>query len=111
MGVAGAAVNTNQDDGTGRLKAVFEPFLGNGTDGNLHVSTLTTLTSAGGANGNGLFEFESVLVDAGAVVSFTGPNPVVILCRGSFTVNGKIDASGGTGGFGLDTDGSVAYSV
>ena len=46
---------------------------------------------------------------AGGTLKLSGSTPVVILCRGSFTVNGKIDASGGIGRFGIDTDGGVAY--
>ena len=98
--------NNTVDDGSGVLKAVFEPFLGNGGDGALNVTGSITLSSD---TDDGVFEYTSVTVNSGAILKLTGSRPVVILCQGAFTVNGTIDASGSAGGVGIDTTNYLAY--
>jgi hypothetical protein len=111
LGLSGARVNTDLDSGVGRLKAVRQPFLGSGGDGSLVVSGNTTLNSNGSdANGDGIYEFESLTVQAGATLTLTGTRPVQILCRGTVTIDGTVNASGAAGGPGLDSDGTATYS-
>jgi hypothetical protein len=111
LGLTGARVNTQMDDGSGRLKAVHQPFLGSGGDGALLVTGNTTLSSSGtDANGDGIFEFDSLTVDAGATLTLTGTRPLQILCRGTVAIDGTVNASGLAGRFGLDTDGSATYT-
>jgi hypothetical protein len=111
LGISTAVVNTQQDTGGGRLKAVHQPYLGSGGDGSLTVTGNTTLSSAGGdANNDGIFEFENLTVNAGGVLTLTGPRPVQILCRGTVTINGIVEASGAEGRFGIDSDGTFLYT-
>jgi hypothetical protein len=111
------------DTGLGRLKACWQPYMGSGGDGAFDTSAppfapgpgnqaaLVTDPGPGASiDGDGIYEFESVLIEAGDVVTVSGTRPLVILCRGNFTVNGTIDISGLDGGVGLDTDGSTLYT-
>ena len=107
MGRSTLVPNNAKDDGSGTLKAVFEPFLGNGGDGALNVTGSVTLSSD---VDDGVFEYTSVTVNTGATLRLTGSRPVIILCQGAFTVNGTVDASGAAGGFGIDTDGGTSYT-
>lgn len=111
-GLPGLQANTNVDNGAGRLKAVYAPYLGNGSDGTFNLTSgSVTLSSDGGSiNGDGVFEYESFNMDAGTTLSLQGSRPVMILVRGACTVNGTITAAGAPGTFGIDTDGTVRYT-
>jgi hypothetical protein len=45
----------------------------------------------------GVFNFRNVLIPQGVTVLGTGPNPMVWLCNGRFTVSGTLSVSGGDG--------------
>lgn len=111
-GLNGLQANPNLDNGAGRLKAVFAPYLGSGADGVFNLTSgSSTLSSDGGSiNGDGIFEFESFNMDAGTTLSLAGSRPVMILVRTSCTINGTIVGSGSAGTFGIDTDGTTNYS-
>jgi hypothetical protein len=111
LGLGTARVNTQQDTGLGRLKAVHQPYLGSGADSSLTVTGNTTLSSVGGdTNNDGIWEFESLTVDVGATLTLTGTKPVQILCRGTVAINGTVQASGQLGRFGIDSNGGAAYT-
>jgi hypothetical protein len=117
LGKSSLLVNPDVNDGSGTLKAAFEPFLGTGADGPLDVPGTATLASDGftlpgsvDANGDGIWEFTSVNVHVGATLRVVGIRPIVILCRGTFVVDGTLDCSGQAGGAGIDTDGSAKYT-
>ncbi len=64
---------------------------GNGHDGALAPITDVVLdTSLHG----GVFEFTSIAVPFGVTVHLVGSNPAVLLCQGSVTIAGKIEADG-----------------
>ncbi|MFO0934573.1 MAG: hypothetical protein U1E39_17945 [Planctomycetota bacterium] len=111
-GLSGLQANTSVDNGAGRLKAVFAPYLGNGSDGAFNLTSgSTTLTSDGGSiNGDGVYEYDSFNMDAGTTLSLQGSRPVMILVRNSCTINGTITAAGAPGTFGIDTDGTTNYT-
>ncbi len=45
----------------------------------------------------GVFNFKNVTIPQGVTVRGTGPNPMVWLCSGTFTVSGTLTVSGGVG--------------
>ncbi|MBL8732407.1 MAG: hypothetical protein JNN13_08565 [Planctomycetes bacterium] len=45
----------------------------------------------------GVFNFKNVTINTGKVVKGQGSNPMVWLCAGTFTVNGKLQVNGGDG--------------
>jgi hypothetical protein len=114
--------NPDVDNGTGRLKAVWRPHGGSGADGVFDTTlppfssgpdtiTLSTNPGAGASvNGDGIYEYDSFRLGVGDTLIVTGSNPLIILCRGDFTVAGRIVLSGGDGGAGLDTDGTSFYT-
>jgi hypothetical protein len=112
LGLPHGPVNELVDDGLGRLKAVFQPHLGNGSDGNLTVSGNTTLSSApDGLHPNGrIYQYDNVTINAGATLTLQGDRPVVIKVRNAFVCNGTIQLSGQAGRWGIDTDGSANYT-
>ncbi len=102
-----SAVNTAQDNGVGRLKAVFRPYLGNGTDGAPTIVGTTTLDTN---VGDGIFEFEALTVNAGGTLILSGTKPALILVRTSCVIDGTVRSNGATGRFGLDSDGTTNYT-
>lgn len=64
---------------------------GTGRDGVLAPTVDVTLDTT--ANG-GVFEFTSIHVPAGVTVRITGPHAAQLLCRGTATIQGGIDADG-----------------
>ncbi len=111
LGLPDLSLNTSLDDGAGRLKAVFKPYMGSGEDGNfsLLAGSGTISSDTGSFDGDGIFEFESFNLGAGASLTVGGSKPLLILVRGSCTIAGTIRATGAAGRFGLDTDGTAKY--
>jgi len=111
-GLSGLQTNTNVDNGAGRLKAVYAPYLGNGSDGTFTLAAgSTTLTSDGGSiNGDGIYEYETFTLSNGATLSLQGSRPVMILVRGACVIDGTIQGGGTVGRFGLDTDSLAKYT-
>lgn len=63
--------------------------------------TGTTTTQASSFNPTiAVFDFDSIKLAAGAVVTVTGANPLALLSRSSITISGTISANGGAGGNG-----------
>jgi hypothetical protein len=123
LNLASLEANTDADSGLGRLKASFRPYTGTGNDGVVDTNsppfgsgagdTLSLSTTPGlgaSVNGDGIYEYESFHLRAGDTLNVSGSQPLVILCRGSFTVDGTINISGGDGRFGLDTNGGAEYA-
>jgi len=112
LGLPNVTLNTAQDDGAGRLKAVFKPYMGTGEDGNfsLLAGSGTISSDTGSFDGDGIFEFESFNLGSGASLTVEGSKPLLILVRGACTIAGTIRASGARGRFGIDTDGSAKYT-
>lgn len=123
LNLASLEVNTDADSGLGRLKAVHKPYRGTGGDGSVDTSlppftagsgdtlSLTTTPGPGASiNGDGIYEYESFHLRAGDTLSASGTQPLLILCRGDFIVEGTIDLRGKDGRFGLDTDGTSDFT-
>ncbi len=55
-----------------------------------------SVTGVLSANNIAVFDFDSVSIAAGSTITATGSNPLAILSRGTFTVDGTIAANGGT---------------
>ena len=114
LGLSSLEANTDADAGAGALKAVWKPYAGDGEDGDflsLDAGASYGLnTDTGSVNGDGIFEYNSFHLQASDRISVTGSQPLVILCRGNFQVDGQIDVSGAAGGPGLDTDGNARYT-
>ena len=107
--------NPDIDAGVGVLRAVWKPYAGDGSDGSTPASwtsgtTVTFNTDNGSADGDGIWEYESFNLPAGATINVQGSKPLLILCRGDLTIAGHINLAGGAGGAGLDTDGSALYT-
>lgn len=124
LNIRSLEVNTDADSGLGRLKATHKPYLGTGGDGVLDTSVapftagtgdvlaLSTTPGPGASiNGDGIYEYESFHLRAGDILTATGNQPLLILCRGNFVVDGQILLSGSDGGFGADTDGSTKFTA
>ncbi|MDJ0522640.1 MAG: hypothetical protein QNJ90_11285 [Planctomycetota bacterium] len=96
----------------GTLQAVYKPWMGNGQDGGFDTNgaNRTINTDSGDVNNDGIYEFTSFLVRAGDTVTVIGSRPLLILCQGTFDVQGTIVMNGDNGGPGFDTDGSEAYT-
>ncbi|MEZ5966384.1 MAG: hypothetical protein R3F56_21290 [Planctomycetota bacterium] len=62
---------------------------GNGSSGPLTPAADVTLDTT--ANG-GVFQFTTIAIPAGVTVRLRGPNPAVILCRGSASIAGDLEA-------------------
>jgi hypothetical protein len=71
--------------------AVGAQVYGTGANGALAPTTNITLDTT--PNG-GVFEFTSINIPAGVTVRLTGSNPAILLCLGSVTIAGQLDASG-----------------
>src|SRR5262245_3953798 len=111
LGLPSVPVNTNIDDGSGILKAVYAPYLGSGGDGSPSIAGFFTLNTNGGSvNGDGIWEFDNLIVPVGATLKVIGTRPFKALVRVTCQIDGVVDASGARGGFGIDTDGSSAYT-
>lgn len=123
LNIASLEANTDADSGLGRLKAVHKPYTGTGADGTVDTSlppftagggdvlALTTTPGSGASiNGDGIYEYENFYLRAGDTLSASGTQPLVILCRGDFIVEGTIDIAGKEGRFGADTDGSALFT-
>jgi hypothetical protein len=112
LGLASVPENTELDDGLGRLKAVFEPYLGNTDDADFDLpSGSSSLSSDGGAfNGNDVFQFNNFNVGPGATLLIHGSKPLLMLVRGTCTIDGTIKLDGGDGGPGINTDGTAKYT-
>jgi hypothetical protein len=121
MNLPNVDANAELDSGSGRLKATFNPHLGDGQDGVLDTTispfgpgadTVTLSTDAvpgASINGDAVYEFERVRIGPNDTLFAAGQNPLVILCRGDFVIEGTVELSGADGGPGLDTDGSTLY--
>lgn len=114
FGLDGLSANTDVDDGSGLLKPVWLPFLGDGQDGTFasddNGSEIGLSTDSGGSiDDDGIYEFESFTLEASDTLNVNGTQPLVILCRGDFIMRGTIVMNGSKGGAGLDTDGDVRY--
>jgi len=114
LGLGGLAPNTDINDGLGMLKAVWKPYLGDAQDGAFlsddDGSEIGLSTDSGSIDGDGIYEYESFHLQASDSLNVNGSQPLLILCRGDFTVDGTILMNGGKGGPGLDTDGNVRYT-
>lgn len=64
---------------------------GSGANGALAPTTSITLST--NTNG-GVFEFTSINIPAGVTVRLVGIHPAILLCRGTVTIAGQLDASG-----------------
>ncbi|MBL8737920.1 MAG: hypothetical protein JNL12_15915 [Planctomycetes bacterium] len=93
--------------GPGYLRAGFA-FEGNGTDSSyrptsaevvLNTSFTQIVPEAGlpFSVSGGVFNFKNVTIPQGVTVIGTGPNPMVWLCSGNFTVAGTLTVRGGAG--------------
>jgi hypothetical protein len=109
--------NADVDSGFGRLKAVWEPYTGDGGDGVFDspgagsaFALGTDAVTGNSINGDGIYEYESFHLRSTDTLTVSGSKPLVILCRGDFIVDGTVQLSGGPGGPGLDTDGSSLYT-
>lgn len=111
LGFPNLLVNDSQDNGAGRLKAVFEPYLGNGADGsfNLPNGSSTLSSDSGSLNNDGVYEFTDFYLGPTATLNLTGSKPVLILVHGTCTIEGTIQSNGADGRFGIDTDGTATY--
>ncbi len=110
-------VNTDVEDGAGRARAVYQPYIGSGNDGvfdspgtGVEFSLSTDPGPGGSVNGDGIYEYESFHLRAGDTLGVGGSRPLVILCRGDFIVDGTITLNGFDGGFGLDTEDDPRYT-
>jgi hypothetical protein len=117
LGLPGIEANQDQDLGTGRLKAVWKPYCGDGSDGNFDSGgadlTLGTDPVAGNSvNDDGIYEYNSFVLRGGDTLSASGDRPLLILCRGNFTIEAGavVDLSGTEGLPGIDTDGSTLFT-
>lgn len=123
MNLASLEANVDADNGAGRLKAVWKPYLGGAGDGVFDsdaglfnpgpgdsVTLSTTPGPGASANGDGIYEYDSFFLHAGDTLTVTGARPLLILCRGAFQVDGLIELSGQDGRFGIDTDGTSDYT-
>ena len=70
------------------------------------VNLTGQVTLQGGGLGIAVFSFESLNIEAGAVINVTGPRPVALLARDSLTFAGTINANGGAGGEGAGGTGA-----
>lgn len=69
---------------------------GNGSDGAFAPVANTTLDTA---NHGGVFQFTSVAIPAGVIVTIQGPNAATILCQGRVDIAGTLTADGASLGF------------
>lgn len=113
FGLPGLAPNTDVSDGTGTLRPVFLPYLGDGGDDHFDSpgggSTSGFSTEDGSDDNDGIYEFKTFNLKSGDIISVAGTKPLVILCQGDFTLDGTIEMVGAEGGPGLDTDGDPRY--
>lgn len=114
LGLPQLVANPDQDNGAGVLKAVFRPYCGDGQDGVFETDGTGTeiglSTNPGGSvDGDGIYEFESFHLRANDMLTVSGTQPLMILCRGDFILDGTLVMSGSKGGPGLDTDGDPRY--
>ncbi len=95
----------------GALKAVHQPWAGNGLDGVFDSNGANTGwdTDAGSVDGDGIFQVRSFHLRAGDELVVTGSKPLLVLCQGDFIVEGTMRLDGAPGGHGFDTDGSAKY--
>ncbi|MGE0192847.1 MAG: hypothetical protein AB7T63_12495 [Planctomycetota bacterium] len=100
--------------GAGLLRAVWRPYTGSGADGTFSSPGNGTVfsfnTTSGSANGDGIFEYESFTLNAGDTIEATGSKPLVILVRGTATIEGSIRSNGANGDPGFNTDGTAPYA-
>lgn len=89
-----------------RYTAVYD--FGTGADG---VFAPTSNTQLNTAQNGGVFNFTSVTIPAGVTVRGVGPNPLIIKCTGTITINGVLDVSGEDGNWFPVVDPSVAQSA
>ena len=96
--IESAEVNQNFDDLVDYFNDVVDPkidsgflFYGDGTDGDLNVTSGTTSLTPGK-----MYQYESMNVSGGATLNLSGNSklPLVILVRGNVTIAGTIDLSG-----------------
>ncbi len=105
--LAAAFPETTAEVGPGYLKAGFA-FEGNETTRDYEPNTAevvlnTAFTQIAPTTGlpftvtGGVFNFRDVTIPQGVLVRGTGPNPMVWLCNGKFTVAGTLTVRGGDG--------------
>ena len=112
-GMPDVRANTAIDNGAGRLKAVFRPYLGNGDDlaFNAAPGSSSFLSSDGGdLNNDGVYEFTSFTLPATATLTLLGSRPILVLVKGACVINGTINGNGLKGNPGIDTDGTSKYT-
>ena len=108
-------MNTDVNDGSGLLKAVWMPFLGDGQDGTFASpndgSIIGLSTDAPRlARRRRHLRVRELQPGSRRHAHVSGSQPLVILCRGDFVLDGTIMINGAKGGPGLDTDGNARYA-
>ncbi len=118
FGMSGLVVNPDVAVQTGRLQAVFKPWVGTGGDGDFDsgdigaaINLNTDPGPGASVNSDGIYEYNSFNLAASDTLTVSGSHPLVILCRGNVTIAGTIVLNGQNGGPGLDTDGTTVYTV
>jgi len=98
--------------GPGRLRAVHQPWLGNGGDGpfDSNGADIGWNTDSGSTNGDGIWEMQSFRLRQGDTLIVTGSKPLLILCQGDWLCEGTILLNGKDGGEGFDTDETLHYT-
>ncbi|MBU0847197.1 DUF2341 domain-containing protein, partial [Patescibacteria group bacterium] len=86
---------TIKQEGTGSVKLDAASYVGDGSDGALNVTSGTTTLDTD-ANPGG-FDYTSVTVSSGAVLTATGSNPLLIRATGVVDIQGTLHVDGGSG--------------
>ncbi len=98
----------------GNLLHIRQPYFGTGQDGVFNSggggSTTGLNTDNGSLNGDGIYEYISFNLQVGDTVNVSGSKPLLILCRGDFTVAGTITLDGTDGSPGFDTSDAAMYT-
>lgn len=116
LGIPTLRVNPDAQPGGGEglLRAVWKPYTGSGKDGIFsspgNGSSLSFNTDGGSENNDGIWEYESFDLKATDVIDVSGSKPLLILVRGTCTIDGLIRANGGVGGPGFNTDGTARFA-
>jgi hypothetical protein len=84
-------------------------YFGDGSDGALNVVSGTTVLDTN-ANPGG-FDYTSVTVASGAVLTATGSNPLLIRSTGAVDIQGTLHVNGGSGGNGGSSAGAGGVSI